>query len=66
MKHFDLVDLVLSAHNASAGYDADQKISTFISTTSFGASDIIETLRANDVMSFKINHNTVMVFDTAI
>lgn len=66
MKHFDLVELVLSAHNASAGYDADKKTTTFISNKSFGASDILETLRANDVMCFKINHNTVMVFNTAI
>ena len=64
MHHFDLVDLVLSAHNASAGYDAEKKITTFISNKSFGASDIIETLRANDVMCFKINTGTVMVFDT--
>ena len=54
------------AHNASAGYDADQKITTFISNKSFGASDIIETLRATDVMCFKINHNTVMIFDTEL
>lgn len=66
MKHFDLVDLVLSAHTASAGYNADQKITTFISNKSFGADDIIETLRANDIMCFKINHNTVMVFNTEI
>lgn len=66
MKHFNLVELVLSAHNASAGYDATQKITTFISNKSFAASDIIETLRANDVMCFKINHNTVMVFDTEL
>ena len=66
MQHFDLVDLVLSAHNASAGYDATQKITTFVSNESYGASDIIETLRANDVMCFKINTDTVMVFDTEL
>mgnify|MGYP003613081940 CR=1 FL=1 len=66
MKHFDLVELVLSAHNASAGYDAENQTTTFISNKSFGASDIIETLRAKGVMCFKINHNTVMVFDTEL
>ena len=66
MFHFGLVELVLSAHNASAGYDAAKKITTFVSNKSFGASDIVETLRAKDVMCFKINHNTVMVFDTEI
>ena len=66
MKHFNLVDLVLSAHNADACYDATQKTTIFISNKSFGASDIIETLRANGVMCFKINHNTVMVFDTEL
>ena len=66
MKHFSLVDLVLSAHNASACYDATQKITIFISNKSFGADDIIETLRANDIMCFKINHNTTMVFDTEL
>ena len=65
MKHFDLVDLVMSAHNASACYDATQKTTIFISKA-FGASDIIETLRANDVMCFKINHKTVMIFDTEL
>ena len=66
MFHFDLVELVLSAHNASAGYDSEKKTTTFISNKSFGASDMIETLRANGVMCFKINHNTVMVFDTEL
>lgn len=66
MFHFDLVELVLSAHNASAGYDSEKKISTFVSNQSFGAGDMIETLRANDVTCFKINHNTVMVFDTEL
>ena len=66
MSYFDLAELVLSAHNASAGYDAEKKITTFISNQSFGASDIIKTLRANDVMYFKINHNTVMVFNTEL
>lgn len=66
MKHFDLVELVLSAHNASAGYDSEKKISTFISNKSFGAGDIIETLRAKNVMCFKINHHTVMIFDTEL
>ena len=66
MKHFSLVDLVLAAHNASAGYDATQKTTIFISNKSFGASDIIETLRSTDVMCFKINHSTVMVFDTEL
>ena len=66
MQHFDLVELVLSAHNASAGYDSEKKVSTFISNKPFGASDMIETLRANDVMCFKINTDTVMVFDTEL
>lgn len=66
MKHFDLVDLVLSAHKANACYDANQKTTIFISSEAFGASDMIETLRANDVTCFKINHNTVMVFDTEL
>ena len=66
MKHFDLVDLVLSAHNASACYDATQKTTIIRSNTAFGASDIIETLRANDVMCAKINHKTVMIFDTEL
>ena len=66
MKHFNLVDLVLPAHNASACYDATKKTTIFVSNKSFGASDIIETLRANDVMCFKINHKTVMIFDTEL